>query len=125
MLINLSNHPSEKWSREQKTAAQDQYGSILDIPFPPVAPELSREEVEELVLIYITEVQVIAARNPGEDITVHLAGEFNFVYQMLTELRACGIPAVSSTSERTVREHADGSKTIFFNFVRFREYYAL
>ena len=35
IFINFSNHPSDRWSNEQKKAALN-YGEIIDIPFPSV-----------------------------------------------------------------------------------------
>lgn len=37
MFINFTNHSSEKWSGEQRMAAE-RYGEIVDIPFPSVPP---------------------------------------------------------------------------------------
>ena len=36
MFINLSNHPSLKWNEDQKKAALEMGGRIIDMPFPPV-----------------------------------------------------------------------------------------
>ncbi|MDZ7879495.1 MAG: hypothetical protein U5L45_17595 [Saprospiraceae bacterium] len=33
MLLNLSNHPSVSWTKQQFDAAVEQYGSIKDVPF--------------------------------------------------------------------------------------------
>lgn len=45
MFINVSNHPSSKWSQAQKDAAG---GEILDIPFPNINPRASTWEVEAM-----------------------------------------------------------------------------
>lgn len=38
MLINLSNHPYEKWDETQKQAAIEAFGRVEDYPFPPIDP---------------------------------------------------------------------------------------
>ena len=36
MLINLKNHPSDKWTDDQKNGAIELYGELKDLPFPMV-----------------------------------------------------------------------------------------
>ena len=37
MLINISNHSSDKWSMKQHLMAE-KYGEIVDFPFPEIDP---------------------------------------------------------------------------------------
>ena len=121
MLLNLSNHPSATWSPEQLGAAQRDYGQVLDMPFPAVPPQADLDEVRLLSEKTYAAVRRLAAQHPT--LTVHLMGEMTLVYQLLDMLRNSGIPCVASTSERIVREEADGRKVSQFRFVRFRPYF--
>jgi hypothetical protein len=56
MFINLSNHPSDAWTQEQKDAAS-QYGEIQDLPFPNIPPEMGEKEVADLAGEYALKVQ--------------------------------------------------------------------
>ena len=53
--------------------------------------------------------------------TVHLMGEMNFTFALITKLKARGIKCVASTTQRETVEEG-GVKVSKFNFVRFREY---
>lgn len=118
MLINLSNHPSDRWSPAQRQAATAEYGEIMDIAFPAIPPAASTTEVHHLVqdtLARITEQTDLQA--------VHVMGEMTYVYAMVTQLQAVGIPAIASTSQRNTIDHPDGTKTVQFEFVQFRPYF--
>ena len=54
LFFNFSNHPQAGWGEDQKHAAK-QYGDnrlsdniIIDVPFPNVPPNATREEVEAM-----------------------------------------------------------------------------
>ena len=119
MLINLTNHPSDKWSEEQRQAAYKLFGSIVDVPFPEVDPNwdeqtvwnLAREIVDKLTDEYGT-----------EGITVLVQGEFTLTYAIVSLLYEKGIPCVAATTERIVREREDGVIERKFVFRRFRYY---
>lgn len=117
MLLNLSNHPSSAWSAEQLRAATEQFGGVVDMPFPNIDPYATSEELRQLVAQYqqnITNLPNIKA--------VHLMGEMTFTYQLVNSLQAIDLPCYASTTERTVLEEADGRKTVQFQFVQFRQY---
>lgn len=116
MFLNLSNHPSEKWSVAQRTAAESEYGEIIDIPFPHVPPAATCEEVQQLAVEYGFKVRATEAE------TVHLMGEMTFTFVLVKILQYFKIKCVASTSERKSIENADGTKTIQFDFVQFRAY---
>lgn len=118
MLINLSNHPSDRWSDKQREAAIQQYDAITDIPFPNIPPAATLAEVQALADTYLNQIQGYSDRK-----VVHLMGEMTFVHQLVQRLMEAGIPAVASTSQRNTVEHPDGSKTVHFDFVQFRPYY--
>ena len=118
IFLNVSNHPLEQWSDEQRKAAQE-YGILEEIPFPPVSPELTKSEMDPLVKsIYLQ----ISDRISGKNATVHIMGEMTLTYALVKRLQAAGIKCVASTTERCVKEYDDGTKESVFKFVRFREY---
>ena len=114
-LINLSNHPSDKWPAEQRDAAVEQYGNIYDMPFPAINPSMDQEKLHQLVQEYSETIQSLTPS------AVHLMGEMTFTFALVQKLKAAGIPCVASTSHRKVEER-DGKKIVQFEFVQFRPY---
>lgn len=119
MLLNLSNHPSNKWSDDQRVAAQQQFGELSDMPFPNIPPQYSTDQVRLLAEQYSIQIRRIAAEHT---LTVHLMGELTFCFALIRLLQQQGIPCVAATSQRNTIENLDGSKTIVFRFVQFRTY---
>lgn len=118
IFINLSNHPSELWSKEQKEAARE-YGEIIDLPFPEVRPDADKDIIEALVKEYLAQVLEISQ---GKTATVHIMGEMTLTFALVKRLQAMGIKCVASTSERIVSMESDGTKVVKFDFCRFRDY---
>ena len=117
LFINLSNHPSAGWPEAQRKAASG-YGDIMDLSFPDISPEAGSEAIEAIASEYVEKVREMAV---GAEATVHVMGEMNFTYALVSQLKAFGIRCLASTTERYVEEK-DGAKTSYFKFVRFREY---
>lgn len=127
MLINLSNHPSHLWSAEQTKAAKEQYGEIVDLPFPQIASDADIDSVialaEEYVnkclkMMHYTDVHTFDFdRN-----TVHVMGEMTFTYNVVRYLRQMAFRPVASTTERISEVDANGVKTSVFKFKQFRGY---
>jgi hypothetical protein len=115
MLLNLTNHPSTRWSEKQLAAAEEAYGGVQDLQFPSIPSAASTGEVEVMAEHYL---QKVLEASP---VAVHLQGEFTFVYALALRLQNLNIPVVASTSERTVEER-EGEKIVRFNFVQFRAY---
>ena len=119
VLINHTNHNSNKWSAEQIAAAES-YGKIIDLPFPEVPPNFSTEEVKQVVLENLQEILKLSPT------VVLCQGEFSYTVAMVEELKKNQIPVMAATSERIVSEitDSDGStkKVSVFRFVRFRKY---
>ena len=117
MLLNHTNHPSSTWPPEQLKAAREQFGEIIDEPFPAIDPEwdeakvvaLAKEKVADFIAKY------------GKEMTVHIMGEATYCFAFVSEMNRRGIPCVAST---TVREVAfeNGVKKSIFRFKRFRFY---
>lgn len=117
MFINLTNHPSEKWSEEQLKAARE-YGEIVDMPFPPISPQFTKDDVNKYVGMY---VKMIQDMKDGETV-VHVMGEMTFTYGLVNALKNTGFKCLASTTERNTVITPDGIKLSEFKFVQFREY---
>lgn len=119
VFVNCSNHPSLKWSAAQRTAAEN-YGKIVDVPFPAVACDLTDTQLENLAEHVTAE---ILAQKPS---AVMCMGEFVVCFRIVQKLKAKGIKALASCSERRAIEHVgqDGTvhKEAVFIFQGFREY---
>lgn len=115
-FINLSNHPSEGWSQEQLAAARE-YGEIIDIHFPNVGPEYTKDMVYNLAGATVDTITALI-KNP----VVHVMGEMTFTYAVVSRLKALGITCLASTTERNTVIMPDGKKVSEFKFIQFREY---
>lgn len=122
MLINLSNHPSDKWSENQRHTAIDYYGDIIDLPFPVILPAESEEYVLNLSKRYFKKCQDLIGNSNSENNAVHIMGEYNFTLALVTLLLKSNIICISSTTERIVKELDNGNREVSFKFIRFREY---
>lgn len=127
MFINVSNHPSSKWAEDQHEAATH-WGEIIDLAFPQIDPQMSREEVIALAGEYLSRVDTLV-QEQGRDVDevmVMVAGEFTFTYHLVQALLAAGYRVVTACSRREAQEvlQPDGSiiKTARFDFIQFREY---
>lgn len=119
MLINLSNHPSPRWSDEQKQAAAS-YGDILDVDFPSVDPAADSEAIAALAQHYFATVLDHLQTSP-EPHAIHVMGEMTFTCAFVMLAQARGLSCLASTSSRDVVE-TNGEKHVRFQFVRFRHY---
>ena len=55
MFVNFSNHPSSLWSENQRKEAE-KYGEIVDLKFPSVNPDDSRDNLIRLAECYIQQI---------------------------------------------------------------------
>lgn len=115
MLLNLSNHPFDKWTENQTYNAILAYGSVEDLSFPNIDPNWDRHDVAQLVEEYIVKIRKIDPK------AVHVMGELVFTHLLVNKLKDIGIPCIASTTERIVEMEGDVKK-IKFNFVKFRSY---
>lgn len=118
LFINLSNHPLRHWGDAQRAAAEE-YGEIVDLPFPAVDGQSSEQEVSLLADSYVGRIMSMGS---PQELTVHIMGELTFTFMVVTRLKELGIRCVASTTERKTTYNADGVKLSEFSFVRFREY---
>lgn len=119
MLLNCSNHASQKWNIEQRKAA-GKWGEIVDYPFPNVPANADETYIAEQAAVIAEDIKAL------QPSAVLCQGEFTLSYVLITKLLKTGIPVVAACSERKVEETvlADGSteKRAAFHFVKFREY---
>lgn len=119
IFLNYTNHCSDLWSKEQLKAANE-YGTIVDMPFPAVDPEYGEEQISELAA---AEADKIIAIKPN---AVLSQGEMSLAHSVINILKAADITVLCATANRITETEieADGSvlKKVCFRFVRFRKY---
>ena len=118
MFINLTNHPSEKWSLEQRKAAEV-YGEIVDIPFPLINENATETEINHLADDYLA---TILSKGDAKDLTVHIMGEQTFCYALISKLQKEGIRCIASCTKRNAFVNEEGQTVSTFHFSNFREY---
>lgn len=118
-FVNVSNHPSSRWGEAQLNAAQ-QFGEVIDIPFPNVEEDCDTEDIKRLSDDMVE--KILNATSNNSDSIIHIMGEMNLTYSTVKILRRLGYTCFASTTKRTVVENPDGTKTSQFSFVKFREY---
>ena len=119
MLINLSNHPYEFWSENQREVAS-QFGEVIDLPFPNISPDATTDQLLPLIDEYYNRV---VAYGDNSRVVVHLMGEMTFTFMLVARLLQANYRCISSTTERIVKNStATGEKTVLFQFINFRDY---
>ena len=118
MFINLSNHPSAFWGKEQIQAAL-KHGAIVDLLFPAIDTSGSEAYIAAPCRRICEKIQQLAG---GQRAVVHLMGEMTFTFALLKRLQPLGYICIASTSERRVIELEAGHKDVLFHFVQFRRY---
>lgn len=120
MFINLSNHPSVRWTQEQYEAA-GKYGEVVDIPFPSIEANGTTEYFDEMVEAYVGKVLEL-----DSDPVVMVQGEFVFTFRIVNKLKEKGIICLAAETKREVKEETDAEgnqlKTSVFKFEQFMEY---
>jgi hypothetical protein len=130
MFLNVSNHPSDKWSDKQREAALAISKQIVetcgegtigikDIPFPNIPPAASAEDIYTMADHFI---ENIAEEYEAENTAIHIMGELTFTYNFVNASNIHDFTCYAATSERNSIDNADGTKTIQFDFVQFRRY---
>ena len=134
MFINYTNHPSAFWGEKQKIEA-GKYGEIVDMPFPNISPQMTVQEMHDLVKQETEKiVTIVKSENPS---AVLCQGESVFTYMIVNsvlnkrqrahrwESGLRNLKVVSAVSERKVVEIIEGDvtqKKSEFCFEGFREY---
>lgn len=120
-LVNISNHPSEKWSEQQKA----NWDEIIDIPFPQIPPEATLDKVINMARSMFDSI-FNKIDNP-RDYAFHVTGEFSFVFNFVSLLKEHNLRAVIACTQREVQEKTmeDGTtqKVSVFKFIQWRDMY--
>lgn len=134
MFINYTNHPSAFWGEKQKIEA-GKYGEIVDMPFPNISPQMTVQEMKDLVKQETD--RIVTAVRSEDPSAVLCQGESVFTYMLVNSLLnkrlnarrwesgLCNLKVVSAVSERKVVEIIEGDvtrKEVEFCFEKFREY---
>ncbi|NCC73048.1 MAG: CRISPR-associated protein [Sphingobacteriia bacterium] len=122
MLVNLSNHPFDFWDEKQRNEAHDNYGNIVDIPFPDISPTDDTKMLVELAKQYVGICLEKLNGSSEPHNAVHLMGEMTFSFALVAALQREGITCIASTARRNVSDFGNGQKNVRFDFVSFREY---
>ena len=122
MFLNISNHKSASWSKEQLAAARELGGEIIDIAFPAVPSTATTKDVVQMAVALVNDVYV-----EHEPPTVAMIqGEMCLTLALVREFQDLGVKVVAACSDRCVTEvvKEDGTteKKAIFKFVQFREY---
>lgn len=127
ILLNISNHPSDKWSEKQK----DGWDIIKDIEFPNINPYASTDEIVSDANHMAWTLPAIIENNlpknrivANDEYYIMLQGEFTFCY-LLRDLIKDDYTFVIPTTERKTIETANGDGTVskisVFEFVQWRK----
>ena len=126
MLVNFTNHPSEKWTADQKNSAIRLYGGVRDLPFPAVPANAGTPEIIAMADGVIDKILAIKEENiDTETFAVMVQGEFTLTYAVVSRLRNRGITVLSAVTKRDSTEevvNGEVRKTAIFRFAGFREY---
>ncbi len=114
IFINLSNHPSINWDKDQINASQI-YGKIIDMPFPAIDPNIDENEIDKITDEYLGKIISLKPQ------AVMCQGEFTFSYSLIKKLLLNNIMVLAACSERVSTEE-NGTRVSYFKFVRFRRY---
>ena len=122
-FFNISNHPSDQWSEEQKAAARAIAPELLDVPFPAVPPEADTAQIKDMADRLIASLHSADLGVPWENARAAMVqGEFALTFALVQRLQQCGIACYVATTQRVVETDAEGRKVSTFRFVRFRAY---
>lgn len=120
IMYNVTNHPQEKWSAEQLKAAHELADQIIYMPFLNVSPSAE----ERTIRAWGADIAgtIVGAKKRGNDVIALVQGEMTLTYAIVQNLIAHGIKVVAATSDRISVDNGDGTKTVKFEFCKFREY---
>ena len=123
MLLNLTNHPYEKWPENQRKYALIKYTEIYDLSFPDINPDEDENDIYKLVVSYRDKcLKIFEEKSYESENAVHIMGEFTFTFALVSLLLNDGINCVASTTKRKVKELENNKREVTFEFIRFREY---
>ncbi len=113
-FANISNHPSARWSEEQRSAALRLAPELYDIPFPAVPETATLSEVDKMAKKVLEELR-------ADTRYAMVMGEFVLSSILVRELQRRGIIVLAACTRRIVTEE-NGKKVSVFQFAGFRPY---
>lgn len=123
MLINLTNHPSHNWPPRQIKASVENYGCIVNLPFPQIDPKGDEEYIEKKASEYLNLcLEKFSGDNSQTKNAVHIMGELTLCFTLVALLQKKNITCLASTTKRVAKENDKGEKVSIFSFVKFRRY---
>ena len=117
VFINLSNLHTNKWPEDRLNGAKEiaEGGEIINMAFPILGADASKEEVYEKAL---QTVEKIVEKKPD---VVFCQGEFSLCFRIVELLKEANIKTVTVCNERVIyKEH--GREMSGFKFIQFREF---
>ena len=122
MFLNISNHKSASWSKEQLAAARELGGEVIDLAFPAVPSTATTKDVIAMAADLVNDVYV----EGKQPIVAMVQGEMTLTLALVSILREIGVKVVAACSDRcteeVVKEDGTTEKRSVFKFVQFREY---
>ena len=116
-FINLSNQHTNKWPKDRFQAAEEiaDGGQIVNIAFPILAPDASKEAVYEKATEVVNKVLLYSPD------VVFCQGEFSTCFRIVELLKEAGVKVVTGCNERIIYKE-NGRDISGFKFIQFREY---
>lgn len=132
-FLNISNHPSDKWGDKQLSTALELAEEIINLPFPNINPEWDTVRyshvlnLEQLIKGYYKKSTEKSFKNfslyhDNQNTVVMIMGEMCYTHYLVNLLQKEGYTVICSTTERNTVENEDGTKTVKFEFCKFRTY---
>lgn len=119
-LINISNHNSNNWSKEQKVG----FDEIIDVQFPNIPANATTKDV--ILIAYDLLDKLTDEVSMEDELNIMLQGEFSLCYKLkeLMDKAYWTVNYYIPTTERNVVEsvNIDGAttKNVTFQFVQWR-----
>jgi len=140
VLINLSNHPSSNFTKEQKEFNKLNYDKVVDFSFPKIMNTFHEEEFLSIAQSKIEGITNyircdLFAYDYPEDLYVDImiCGEWGMTYLLVNQAKELQkywqkakmnrvyMDVVYPSSERIILER-DGKTTHIFHFYKYRRY---
>ena len=119
-LINISNHNSSNWSKEQRAG----FDEIIDVQFPNIPANATTKDV--ILIAYDLLEKLTDEVSTEDELNIMLQGEFSLCYKLkeLLDKAYWTVNYYIPTTERNVVEsvNIDGAttKNVTFQFVQWR-----
>ena len=113
-LINISNHPSEKWEENQKRDFEE----VVDMPFPNIVLHSNFDQIADQLYDKVREH--LKAR--PWDTAIMVQGQHPATFAIVACFLNAGYKVLSAYTERMSVDNVDGTKTSKFVFGGYQEY---